>query len=74
MKKTVAFGEVLLRLSPPGNERFMQSPVLGATFGGGEANVALSLAGLGLESSFVTRLPANTIGDAAVRTLRSEGV
>lgn len=74
MKKTVAFGEVLLRLSPPGNERFMQSPVLGATFGGGEANVALSLAGLGLESSFVTRLPAHAIGDAAIRTLRSEGV
>lgn len=52
----------------------MQSPVLGATFGGGEANVALSLAGLGLESSFVTRLPAHAIGDAALRTLRSEGV
>jgi 2-dehydro-3-deoxygluconokinase len=74
MKKTVAFGEVLLRLSPPGNERFMQSPVLGATFGGGEANVALSLAGLGLDSAFVTRLPSHAIGDAALRTLRSEGV
>lgn len=74
MKKTVAFGEVLLRLSPPGNERFMQSPVLGATFGGGEANVALSLAGLGLDSAFVTRLPGHAIGDAALRTLRSEGV
>lgn len=74
MKKTVAFGEILLRLSPPANERFMQSPVLGATFGGGEANVALSLAGLGLQSSFVTRLPAHAIGDAALRTLRAEGV
>jgi len=74
MKKTVAFGEVLLRLSPPSNERFMQSPVLGATFGGGEANVALSLAGLGLESLFVSRLPGHAIGDAAMRTLRSEGV
>jgi len=74
MKKTVAFGEVLLRLSPPSNERFMQSPVLGATFGGGEANVALSLAGLGLDSVFVSRLPAHAIGDAAMRTLRSEGV
>jgi 2-dehydro-3-deoxygluconokinase len=74
MKRTVAFGEVLLRLSPPGNERFMQSPVLGATFGGGEANVALSLAGLGLESLFITRLPKHAIGDAALRALRSEGV
>ncbi|MES1187705.1 MAG: sugar kinase [Myxococcales bacterium] len=74
MKKTVAFGEVLLRLSPPGNERFMQSPVLGATFGGGEANVALSLAGLGLESLFITRLPKHAIGDAALCALRSEGV
>ena len=74
MKKTVAFGEILLRLSPPANERFMQSPVLGATFGGGEANVALSLSGLGLHSSFVTRLPAHAIGDAALRTLRAEGV
>lgn len=74
MKRTVAFGEVLLRLSPPGHERFMQSPQLGATFGGGEANVALSLAGLGLESVFVTSLPAHAIGDAALRTLRSEGV
>ena len=74
MKRTVAFGEVLLRLSPPGDERFMQSPVLGATFGGGEANVALSLAGLGLDSVFVTRLPEHVIGDAAMRTLRSEGV
>jgi 2-dehydro-3-deoxygluconokinase len=74
MKRTVAFGEVLLRLSAPGSERFMQSPLLGASFGGGEANVALSLAGLGLESLFVTRLPAHAIGDAALRALRSEGV
>jgi 2-dehydro-3-deoxygluconokinase len=74
IKKTVAFGEILLRLSPPEHERFMQSPLLGASFGGGEANVALSLAGLGLESHFVTRLPAHTIGDAAVRALRAEGV
>jgi 2-dehydro-3-deoxygluconokinase len=74
MKKTVAFGEILLRLSPPANERFMQSPVLGATFGGGEANVALGLAGLGLQSSFVTRLPGHAIGDAAIRSLHAEGV
>ena len=56
----------MLRLSPPGFERFFQSPVLGATFGGGEANVAVSLAHFGLESYFVTRLPAHAIGDAAV--------
>ncbi len=74
MKKTVTFGEIMLRLSPPGFERFFQSPVLGATFGGGEANVAVSLAQFGLESHFVTRLPAHAVGDAAVRTLRAEGV
>jgi 2-dehydro-3-deoxygluconokinase len=73
-KKTVTFGELLLRLSPPGYERFFQSPVLNATFGGGEANVAVSLAHFGLDSHFVTRLPANAIGDAAVRALRAEEV
>src|SRR5512139_362497 len=72
--KTVTFGEIMLRLSPPGFERFFQSPVLGATFGGGEANVAVSLAAFGLDSHYVTRLPANPIGDATVRALRAEGV
>jgi 2-dehydro-3-deoxygluconokinase len=52
----------------------MQSPSLGATFGGGEANVALSLAGLGLDSAFVSRVPSHAIGDAALRTLRAQGV
>ena len=74
MKKTVTFGEIMLRLSPPGFERFFQSPVLSATFGGGEANVAVSLAQFGLQSHFVTRLPAHAIGDAAIRVLRAEGV
>jgi 2-dehydro-3-deoxygluconokinase len=74
MKKAVTFGEIMLRLSPPGFERFFQSPVLGATFGGGEANVAVSLAHFGLESHFVTRLPSHAVGDAAVRALRAEGV
>src|ERR687892_1013004 len=74
LPKTVCFGEIMLRLSPPGYERFLQSPVLQATFGGGEANVAVSLAQFGLESHYVTRLPANPIGDAAVRALRAEGV
>jgi len=72
--KTVTFGEIMLRLSPPGFERFFQSPVLSATFGGGEANVAVSLAHFGHESHFVTKLPANPIGDAALKTLRAEGV
>lgn len=73
-KRVVTFGEILLRLSPPGHERLLQSPELHATFGGGEANVAVSVAHFGLDSSFVTRLPANPIGDAAVRALRGEGV
>jgi 2-dehydro-3-deoxygluconokinase len=72
--KVVSFGEIMLRLSPPGFERFFQSPVLGATFGGGEANVAVSLAQFGLDSYYVTRLPAHAIGDAAVRALGAEGV
>jgi 2-dehydro-3-deoxygluconokinase len=73
-KRTVTFGELLLRLSPPGYERLLQSPSLCATFGGGEANVAISLARFGLDSHFVTRLPANPVADAALRTLRGEGV
>lgn len=72
--RVVTFGEIMLRLSPPGFERFFQSPVLGATFGGGEANVAVSLAQFGLQSDYVTRLPAHAIGDAAVRALLAEGV
>ncbi len=72
--KVVSFGEIMLRLSPPGFERLLQSPALVATFGGGEANVAVSLAQFGLESWYVTRLPRNAIGDAAIRALRAEGV
>lgn len=72
--RTVCFGELMLRLSPPGYERLLQSPLLHATFGGGEANVAVSLAQFGCESHYVTRLPANPIGDAALRVLRGEGV
>jgi 2-dehydro-3-deoxygluconokinase len=74
MVKTVCFGEIMLRLSPPGFERLFQSPVLQATFGGGEANVAVSLAHFGFESHYVTRLPATAVGDAAMRALRGEGV
>ena len=72
--KVVTFGEIMLRLSPPGFERLLQSPSLVATFGGGEANVAVSLAHFGLDSWYVTRLPKNPIGDAAIRALRAEGV
>jgi 2-dehydro-3-deoxygluconokinase len=74
MTRVITFGELMLRLSPPGFERLLQSPVLSATFGGGEANVAVSLAQFGLESWYVTRLPSHAIGDAAVRALRAEGV
>ena len=72
--RVVTFGEIMLRLSPPGFERLFQSPVLSATFGGGEANVAASLAHFRLDSYYVTRLPAHAIGDAAIRALRAEGV
>ena len=74
MPKVVTFGEIMLRLSPPGLERFFQSPSLSATFGGGEANVAVSLAQFGLDSHYVTALPAHAIGDAAVKALRAESV
>ena len=74
MPKVVTFGELMLRLSPPGFERLLQSPMLVATFGGGEANVAVSLAVFGLDSVYITALPKNPIGDAAIRALRAEGV
>ena len=70
----LAFGELMLRLSPPGFERLFQSPRLAATFGGSEANVAISLAHFGHRARFVSRLPANPIGDAAIAALRAEGV
>ena len=73
-QRVVTFGEIMLRLSPPGFERFLQSPLLSATFGGGEANVAISLANFGLHSVYVTCLPKHAIGEAAVRALRAEGV
>ena len=72
--KVVTFGEIMLRLSPPGSERLLQSPVLSATFGGAEANVAVSLAHWGVESVYITRVPAHAIGEAAVGALRAEGV
>ena len=75
MPHTVTFGEIMLRLAPPGFERFLQSPMFQATFGGGEANVAVSLAQFGIPARFVTALPGkNPISDAAIGELRRFGV
>lgn len=74
MKRVVSFGELMLRLSPPGQERLFQSPQLRTFFGGSEANVAASLAHFGVDSAYVTRLPGSAVGDAAASALRAEGV
>jgi 2-dehydro-3-deoxygluconokinase len=74
MAKVITFGEIMLRLKSPGYERFFQSPLLEATFGGGEANVAVSLANYGMDAAFVTVLPKNDIADACIRELRGFGV
>jgi 2-dehydro-3-deoxygluconokinase len=70
MSEFLTFGELMLRLKSPGRERFLQSPSLEATFGGGEANVAVSLANYGLDAGFLSVIPSNSIGDAAVGELR----
>lgn len=72
--KVVTFGEIMLRLAPNGYYRFFQNDQMQATFGGGEANVAVSLANYGLDASFVTKLPKHAIGQAAVNSLRYFGV
>lgn len=72
--KVLTFGEIMLRLKAPGQERFFQSPMLEATFGGGEANVAVSLANYGMETEYLTVLPENDIAEACVRELRYFGV
>lgn len=74
MGKIVTFGEIMLRLAPNGYYRFFQNDQLQATFGGGEANVAVSLANFGLDTAFVTKLPDHAIGQAAVNSLRYFGV
>jgi len=74
MSEFVTFGEIMLRLRAPGYERFFQSPQLEATFGGGEANVAVSLSNYGFDAAFVTALPDNDIGQNAINTLRGLGV
>ena len=72
--KFLTFGEIMLRLRAPGHERLFQSNMLEATFGGGEANVAVSLANFGMDAQFCTMLPDNAIGDECVRELRRFGV
>lgn len=74
MKKIVTFGEIMLRLTPPGHTRFLQADSFRAMYGGAEANVAVSLARFGLQAAFVTRLPENDIAQSAVNYLRSYGV
>jgi len=74
MKKCITFGEIMLRLKSPNLERFFQSPLLEATFGGGEANVAVGLARFGLNVAHVSVIPNNPIGDACIGELKRQGV
>ena len=74
MSTVVTFGEVMLRLSTPGFARFTQAQSFDATYGGGEANVAVSLAHFGHDARFVSELPAHEIGQSAVNALRQFGV
>ncbi|MEM7380736.1 MAG: PfkB family carbohydrate kinase, partial [Bacteroidota bacterium] len=74
MKKVVTFGEIMLRLSPPGHLRFSQANSFDIVYGGGESNVAVSLANYGVEVEFVTRLPENDIGECALMEMRKRGV
>ncbi len=72
--RVVCFGEIMLRLAPEGYMRFLQAKSYGATYGGGEANVSVSLANFGMNSSYVTKLPDNEIGQAGINELRKFGV
>ena len=74
MARIVTFGELMLRLQPFNYERFVQAQSVEFTFGGGEANVAVSLANYGMDAAFVSKLPAHSIGQAAVNSLRRYGV
>ena len=74
MSKVITFGEIMLRLAPEGYYRFLQATSFGATYGGGEANVAISLASFGVDTVFVTKLPKHELGQAAVNTLRQFGI
>lgn len=72
--RAMTFGEIMIRLKPPGFERFFQTPLLEATFGGGEANVAVSLANFGMDATYMTVLPDNVLGHECIRELRRFGV
>lgn len=74
MKKVITFGELMLRLAPENYLRFVQSEKYQATFGGAEANVAVSLANYGIDASFVSKLSIHEIGQSAVNSLRKFGV
>lgn len=74
MKKVITFGEIMLRLSTPGFERFIQAKSFNASFGGGEANVAVSLANYGINAEFITRLPNNEIANSCIAELNKYGV
>jgi len=74
MSRVVTFGEIMLRLAPEGYYRFLQADKYGATYGGGEANVAVSLAQFGIDSRYVTKLPNHEIGQAGINSLRRFGV
>ena len=74
MASVITFGEIMLRLSPPSNLRFIQTDSFDARFGGGEANVSLALSNLGINTAFITKLPNNDIGQACINELRRYGV
>src|SRR6056297_1674988 len=73
-KKVVTFGEIMLRLTPPNLKRIIQADKFNAIYGGGEANVAVSLANYGINAYFVSKLPQNPVGQAALNELRKYGV
>jgi 2-dehydro-3-deoxygluconokinase len=74
MQRYITFGEIMLRLKAPGFEKILQSPLFEATFGGGEANVAVGLSRFGMNVAYVTVLPDNPIGDACIQELRKHGI
>lgn len=72
--KVITFGEILLRLAPQGHKKLFQNDIFETSFCGSEANVAVSLANFGIESCFVTKVPDNEVGQAAINSLRYFGV
>lgn len=74
MAKVVTMGEIMLRLSPPGYQRFAQASEFEINYGGAEANVAVSLAQLGHDVTYISKIPSNAIGEAAIATLKKSGV